>query len=66
MAGRSTALARAHAPAMGKVLVERLPVYPAYARDARPLAARPSVATQVRRMSDAEGFARDDDWAPGD
>ena len=26
----------------------------------------PEVATQVRRMSDAEGFARDDDWAPGD
>ena len=25
----------------------------------------PEVATQVRRMSDAEGLARDDDWAPG-
>ena len=25
----------------------------------------PEVATRVRRMSDAEGYARDDDWAPG-
>jgi FO synthase len=25
----------------------------------------PDIATRVRRMSDAEGFARDDDWAPG-
>ena len=37
----------------------------------RPMSARPSiwlapeVATQVRRMSDAEGLAREDDWAPG-
>ena len=26
----------------------------------------PEVATQVRRMSDAEGLARDDDWSPGE
>ena len=26
----------------------------------------PGCATHVRRMSDAEGLARDDDWAPGD
>ena len=25
----------------------------------------PEIATQVRRVSDAEGLARDDDWAPG-
>ena len=25
----------------------------------------PEIATQVRRSSDAEGLARDDDWAPG-
>ena len=49
---------------MGKLLVNRLPVYPAYARDADTWLA-PEVATQVRRMSDSEGFARDDDWAPG-
>jgi FO synthase len=49
---------------MGKLLVNRLAVYPAYARVPDTWLA-PEVATQVRRMSDAEGFARDDDWAPG-
>src|SRR4029077_813982 len=49
---------------MGKVLVNRLAVYPAYVR-APDLWLAPEVATQVRRMSDAEGLARDDDWAPG-
>jgi FO synthase len=48
----------------GMLLVNRLPVYPAYARLAEKWLA-PDVATRVRRMSDAEGFARDDDWAPG-
>ena len=40
------------------------PLYPAYARD---LAAwtSPEIAKHVLRSSDAEGFARDDDWAPG-
>ncbi len=48
----------------GKLLVQRLPVYPSYAQQpARWLA--PEIATQVRRMSDAEGLARSDDWAPG-
>jgi FO synthase len=56
-------LARASA-AMGKLLVNRLAIYPAYARAPDTWLA-PEVATQVRRMSDAEGFARDDDWAPG-
>jgi FO synthase len=56
-------LARASAH-MGKLLVNRLAVYPAYAR-APDIWLAPEVATQVRRMSDAEGFARDDDWAPG-
>ncbi|MCC6716637.1 MAG: 5-amino-6-(D-ribitylamino)uracil--L-tyrosine 4-hydroxyphenyl transferase CofH [Acetobacteraceae bacterium] len=56
-------LARRTAEA-GRVLVGRLPVYPAYAREpARWLA--PAVASQVRRMADAEGFAREDEWAPG-
>ena len=48
----------------GKLLVNRLAIYPAYVRDADTWLA-PEVATQVRRMSDSEGFARDDDWAPG-
>ncbi len=49
---------------MGKVLVNRLAVYPAHVRDAATWLA-PEVAAQVRRMSDAEGLARDDGWAPG-
>ncbi|HJQ59148.1 MAG TPA: 5-amino-6-(D-ribitylamino)uracil--L-tyrosine 4-hydroxyphenyl transferase CofH [Vineibacter sp.] len=48
----------------GKLLVNRLPVYPAYVRAADAWLA-PEIATRVRRMSDAEGLARDDDWAPG-
>ncbi|MFI4999730.1 MAG: 7,8-didemethyl-8-hydroxy-5-deazariboflavin synthase CofG, partial [Reyranellales bacterium] len=48
----------------GKLLVNRLAIYPSYVRDADTWLA-PEVATQVRRMSDSEGFARDDDWAPG-
>jgi FO synthase len=48
----------------GKVLVGRLPVYPAYARAAGDWMGA-AVAAQVRRMADAEGFARGDDWAPG-
>ncbi len=56
-------LARKSADA-GKLLVNRLPVYPAYVRAADKWLA-PDIATRVRRMSDAEGFAREDDWAPG-
>ena len=56
-------LARKSAEA-GKLLVNRLPVYPAYVRAADDWLA-PDIATRVRRMSDTEGFARDDDWAPG-
>ena len=48
----------------GKLLVQRLPIYPAYARDPGAWTA-PAIATQTRRLSDAEGLARDDDWAPG-
>ncbi len=48
----------------GKHLVNRLAIYPAYVRDADTWLA-PEVATHVRRMSDSEGFARDDGWAPG-
>ncbi len=56
-------LARKSADA-GKLLVNRLPVYPAYVRAADKWLA-PAIAARVRRMSDSEGFARDDDWAPG-
>src|SRR6267142_7021674 len=56
-------LARKSADA-GKLLVNRLPIYPAYVRAAGNWLA-PDIATRARRMSDAEGFARDDDWAPG-
>jgi FO synthase len=56
-------LARKSAEA-GKLLVNRLPVYPAYVRVADTWLA-PEIATRVRRMSDTESFARDDDWAPG-
>jgi FO synthase len=50
--------------AAGKLLVHRLPIYPAHTRDLTTWAA-PEIATQVRRLSDAEGFARSDDWSPG-
>ncbi|MDB5371568.1 MAG: fbiC, partial [Belnapia sp.] len=49
----------------GKVLVQRLPAYPAYAA-APDVWLAPEVAKQVRRMSDAEGWARGDDWSPGE
>jgi FO synthase len=48
----------------GKVLVQRLPVYPAFAQAPERWLA-PDIATRVRRAIDAEGWARDDDWAPG-
>ena len=49
---------------MDKILVPRLPVYPAWAADpGRWL--HPKVATRVMQSADAEGWARDDDWAPG-
>jgi FO synthase len=50
--------------AAGKLLVHRLPIYPAYARDSATWLA-PEIATRARRLSDAEGLARDDNWAPG-
>jgi FO synthase len=49
---------------MGKVLVNRLAVYPSYVRAPETWLSL-EVATQVRRMADAEGLARDNDWAPG-
>ncbi len=48
----------------GKILVQRLPVYPAYVMQPEKWLA-PPIAAKVRRASDAEGFVRDDTWAPG-
>jgi FO synthase len=57
------ALARATANA-GKVLVERLAIYPGYiARKDQWLA--PSLHARVLRMADAEGLARTEAWTPG-
>lgn len=58
-----TALAEQTA-SFGKILVQRLPVYPSYAQAPERWLA-PDIATRVRRAIDAEGWARDDDWAPG-
>ena len=49
---------------MDKILVPRLPVYPAWAADTGRWL-HPKVATRVMQSADAEGWARDDDWAPG-
>jgi FO synthase len=54
----------AHTAAAGKLLVERLAIYPAYARD--PVGwLDPELRTPVLQAIDAEGFARTDDWVPG-
>src|SRR5579863_3110566 len=48
----------------GKLLVERLAIYPAYAQDpTRWLDAK--LRTPVMRAIDGQGFARMDDWVPG-
>jgi FO synthase len=48
----------------GKLLVERLAIYPAYARDpGRWL--DPALRTPVLQAIDAQGLARTDDWVPG-
>ena len=50
--------------AAGKLLVERLAIYPAYARDPERWL-DPALRTAVLRAIDAEGLARPDDWVPG-
>ena len=50
--------------AAGKILVERLAVYPSYALDPDRWV-DPALAPAVRRMIDAEGLAREDGWSPG-
>ena len=50
--------------AAGKLLVERLAIYPAYARDpGRWL--DPALRAPVLQAIDAQGLARTDDWVPG-
>jgi FO synthase len=50
--------------AAGKLLVERLAIYPAYARD-RERWLDPALRPPVLRAMDAQGLARSDDWVPG-
>ena len=49
---------------MDKILVARLPVYPAYAANVARWA-HPKIAARILQHADSEGWARDDDWAPG-
>ncbi len=55
---------RAHTENAGKVLVERLAVYPAYVRDVS-MWQDQALAARVLQAVDGEGFARTDDWSPG-
>ncbi len=48
----------------GRVLVERLAIYPAFA-DAPERWLAPSLRTPALRLLDTAGFGREDDWAPG-
>jgi FO synthase len=50
--------------AAGKTLIERLAIYPAYARDVERWV-DPALRTAVLRAIDADGLARTDDWVPG-
>jgi FO synthase len=50
--------------AAGKTLVERLAIYPAYARDVERWV-DPALRTAVLRAIDGDGLARTDDWVPG-
>jgi FO synthase len=50
--------------AAGKTLVERLAIYPAYARDVERWV-EPALRTAVLRAIDGDGLARTDDWIPG-
>ncbi len=49
----------------GKVLHERLTIYPAFAVDGAKWLDT-NLQTRIMRMVDAEGFPRVDSWAPGD
>lgn len=55
---------RAATVAEGRILVRRLPVYPAHALDSDRWQDA-AIAPRVRQAMDAEGWSRDDAWAPG-
>jgi len=55
---------REQTAAAGKTLVERLAIYPAYAREPQRWL-DPALRTLVLRAIDAEGLARTDAWMPG-
>lgn len=48
----------------GKILVERLALYPSYVHDASTWL-DPQLTTPVLHLSDSDGYARVDDWSPG-
>jgi len=50
--------------AAGKHLVERLTLYPGYVREPQRWL-DDALRTPVLRLADSEGYARDDNWAPG-
>ncbi len=56
---------RQNTAACGKVLTERLAIYPAYARDGERWL-DPALRTPVIRAIDGEGFARTEEWSPGE
>ena len=56
------ALAR-HTAEMDKILIPRLPVYPAWLNETW---VDKKVLPRVIQSSDAEGWARDDSWSPGE
>jgi len=56
---------REHTAECGKVLTERLAVYPAYALDSNRWQDE-GMVTPVLRAIDSDGFARVETWSPGD
>ncbi len=55
---------RRQTEAAGHHLAERLAVYPSYAKDSNRWQSK-KMATEVLRSMDADGFAREGEWAPG-
>ncbi|OAI39386.1 2-phospho-L-lactate guanylyltransferase [bacterium SCGC AG-212-C10] len=55
---------RTNTAAAGKLLIERLAVYPEYALDVAKWQ-DPVLAPHVLKAIDSEGFARTEDWSPG-
>ncbi len=48
----------------GKILVERLAIYPTYIAEAQKWL-DPALVTPVLHLSDSDGYARNDTWSPG-